>query len=43
MIVTKFDAKTDLYIQCGITGDAQTANIDFSNVNLIIKKYFVEI
>ena len=42
-IVTKFDAKTDLYIQCGITGDAQTANIDFSNVNLIIKKYFVEI
>lgn len=42
-IVIKFDAKTDLYIQCGITGDAQTANIDFSNVNLIIKKYFVEI
>ncbi len=42
-IVTKFDTKTDLYIQCGITGDAQTANIDFSNVNLIIKKYFVEI
>ena len=38
-IITKFDKPKKLYIQCGIIGDAQTAKIDFANVNLIIKKY----
>ena len=30
---------TNLYVRCGVTGDQETANIDFANVNLIIKKY----
>lgn len=38
-IITKIDAQTTLYIRCGIIGDSNTANIDFSNVNLVIKKY----
>lgn len=38
-IITKIDTPTNLYIRCGITGDQETANIDFANVNLIIKKY----
>ena len=42
-ILTKFDENTTLYIRCGIIGDSSTANIDFTNVNLIIKKYNVAI
>lgn len=42
-ILTKFDENTTLYIRCGIIGNSSTANIDFSNVNLIIKKYQVAI
>ena len=42
-ILTKFDENTTLYIRCGIIGNSSTANIDFSNVNLIIKKYHVAI
>lgn len=42
-ILTKFDDNTTLYIRCGITGDSSTANIDFTNVNLIVKKYHVTI
>lgn len=42
-IMTKITKPTNLYIRCGITGDAGTASIDFSNVNLIIKKYNVTI
>ena len=38
-IITKIDGNTKLYVRCGITGDSSTANIDFANVNLIIKKY----
>lgn len=38
-IMTKIDTKTTVYVRCGIIGDSSTANIDFSNVNLIIKKY----
>ena len=38
-IITKINTETTLYVRCGITGDSSTANIDFSNVNLIIKKY----
>ena len=38
-IITKINTKTTLYVRCGITGDSSTASIDFSNVNLIIKKY----
>ena len=38
-IITKIDTQTTVYVRCGIIGDSSTANIDFSNVNLIIKKY----
>ncbi len=38
-IMTKIDTETTVYVRCGIIGDSSTANIDFSNVNLIIKKY----
>ena len=38
-VITKIDTPTNLYIRCGIMGDQATANIDFANVNLIIKKY----
>lgn len=38
-VITKIDTPTNLYIRCGIIGDQGTANIDFANVNLIIKKY----
>lgn len=38
-IITKFENPTELYVRCGVTGDNQTANIDFANVNLVIKKY----
>ncbi len=38
-IMTKIDTKTTIYVRCGIIGDSSTANIDFANVNLIIKKY----
>lgn len=37
--IAKIDGNTTLYVRCGITGDSSTANIDFANVNLIIKKY----
>lgn len=37
--IAKIDGNTTLYVKCGITGDSSTANIDFANVNLIIKKY----
>lgn len=37
--IAKIDGNTKLYVRCGITGDSSTANIDFANVNLIIKKY----
>lgn len=40
-VITKITNPTTLYVRCGITGDASTANIDFANVNLIIKKYSV--
>ena len=40
-ILIKFEEPTELYVQCGITGDASTAKIDFANVNLIMKKYNV--
>ena len=39
--ITKIEKPTALYVRCGIIGDSATANIDFSNVNLIIKKYSV--
>lgn len=39
VIMTKIDTKITVYVRCGIIGDSSTANIDFSNVNLIIKKY----
>ena len=42
-IITKIDTQTTLYVRCGIIGDSSTANIDFSNVNLIIKKYNISI
>lgn len=42
-VVTKIDTPTNLYIRCGVTGDAGTASIDFANVNLIIKKYNVSL
>lgn len=38
-IITKITSPTTLYVRCGITGDTSSANIDFTNVNLIIKKY----
>ena len=38
-VITKIDTPTNLYIRCGIIGDQGNANIDFANVNLIIKKY----
>lgn len=38
-ILIKFENPIELYVQCGVTGDASTAKIDFANVNLIIKKY----
>ena len=40
-ILINFEKPTELYVQCGITGDASTAKIDFANVNLIMKKYNV--
>ena len=42
-IMTKIDTQTTIYVRCGIIGDSSTANIDFANVNLIIKKYNAEI
>lgn len=39
VIMTKIDTEITVYVRCGIIGDSSTANIDFSNVNLIIKKY----
>lgn len=38
-VVTKIINPTNLYVRCGITGDASTAKIDFANINLLIKKY----
>ena len=38
-IITKIEKTTSLYVRCGITGDNASANIDFDNVNLIIKRY----
>lgn len=38
-VIIKLEDPTELYVQCGITGDSQSANIDFANVNLVIKKY----
>ena len=38
-IITKIEKTTSLYVRCGITGDNASANIDFANVNLIIKRY----
>ena len=40
-IITEFENPTTLLVRCGIIGDSSTANIDFANVNLIIKKYNV--
>lgn len=40
-ILTNFENPVELYVQCGVTGDASTAKIDFANVNLIMKKYNV--
>lgn len=40
-IITEFENPTTLLVRCGIIGDSSTANIDFVNVNLIIKKYNV--
>lgn len=42
-IITKILNPTVLFVRCGITGDNQTANIDFANINLIIKKYNITI
>lgn len=42
-IMTKIDTQTTIYVRCGVIGDSSTANIDFANVNLIIKKYNAEI
>lgn len=42
-IIIKFENPITLYLRCGITGDAASANINFSNVNLIIKKYNVTV
>lgn len=41
-IMTKLHTATTVYVRCGITGDNSTANIDFTNVNLIIKKYHID-
>ena len=38
-IITKIEKPTSLYVRCGIIGDNASANIDFANVNLIIKRY----
>ena len=38
-IITKIENPTKLYVTCGIIGEAASAQIDFANVNLIIKKY----
>lgn len=42
-IITKLNNPTTLYVRCGIIGDSSTANIDFTNVNLVIKKYHADI
>lgn len=38
-VITKIEKPTSLYVRCGIIGDSASANIDFANVNLIIKRY----
>lgn len=43
LILTKINTSTTLYVRCGIIGDSSTANIDFTNVNLMIKKYHTAI
>lgn len=40
-IITRFKEETTLYTRCGITGDNDSAKIDFANINLLIKKYNV--
>lgn len=42
-VITKIDTPTNMYVRCGITGDNNTSKVDFANVNLIIKKYNVDI
>ena len=42
-IMIKIDTQTTIYVRCGVIGDSSTANIDFANVNLLIKKYRVQI
>ena len=42
-IITKFDDAPTLYVRCGVIGDSSTANVDFTNVNLIIKKYHITV
>lgn len=41
--ITKIELPTNLYVRCGVDGDSSSSNVDFANINLIIKKYNMEI